>query len=156
MHIHGSCGSREGAGVLLVGPPGSGKSDLLLRLLDRGFSLVADDQVVVEHGDARAPAALAGLLEVRGLGIVRLRHQAHTRLSLVVELGEPVERLPEPALHAELGLPLLRVNPTLASAPAIVAMALDCVLGLAAPVAGAFGDAAGDVPPNSLPAGPEQ
>ena len=63
MQIHASCAARDGAGVLLLGPPGSGKSDLVLRLLDRGFTLVADDRVVIEDGHASAPAALAGLLQ---------------------------------------------------------------------------------------------
>ena len=76
MQIHGSCASRDGAGVLVLGPAGSGKSDLVLRLLDRGFDLVADDRVEIEHGMARAPASLAGLIEVRGLGLLRLPYRA--------------------------------------------------------------------------------
>lgn len=144
MQIHGSCGSRGGAGVLLIGPPGSGKSDLLLRLLDHGFALVADDQVIVENGLARVPAALAGLLEIRGLGILRLDHDAETRLALVVELAAPVDRLPQPMHHTALDLPMMRLNGWQASAPAIVAMALDCALGRVVQVAGAF--AAGPLP----------
>ncbi len=72
--MHGSCVSRDGAGVLLLGPPGAGKSDLAMRLLARGFQLVADDQVAIQDGIARPAPALAGLLEVRGLGILRLAH----------------------------------------------------------------------------------
>ena len=53
MQIHGSCASRDGNGVLLIGPPGAGKSDLVLRLLARGFDLVADDRVDIEDGVAR-------------------------------------------------------------------------------------------------------
>ena len=69
MLMHASCAGREDKGILLTGPPGSGKSDLLLRLLDRGFMLVADDQVDIgADGLARAPDSLAGLLEVAGLG----------------------------------------------------------------------------------------
>src|SRR6516162_9304950 len=80
MQIHASCAARDGAGVLLLGPPGSGKSDLALRLLDCGFMLVADDRVEVEGGVARPPPALAGLLEVRGLGILRLPYLQSARL----------------------------------------------------------------------------
>jgi HPr kinase/phosphorylase len=137
MQIHGSCVSKGGQGVLLLGPPGSGKSDLALRLLARGFDLVADDQVEIADGVGRAPAPLAGLLEVRGLGIVRLPRVASARLALVVELGE-AERLPSPDRHADLGLPRVRVDAGAASAPERVALALDCALGRVAQVAGAF------------------
>ncbi len=135
--IHASCVSREGAGVLLLGPPGSGKSDLALRLLSRGFILVADDRVVIEDGLARPAPGLAGLLEVRGLGIVRLAHTAEARLALAVELGTP-PRLPEPRRHAELDLPSVSVEAFAASAPERVALALDCALGRVSQVAGAF------------------
>ena len=138
MQIHGSCAAREGAGVLLVGPPGSGKSDLLLRLLDRGFALVADDRIDIEDGIARAPAPLRGLLEIRGLGIVRLPYVAEVRLALAVCLDSSGARLPEPARHPTLGLPQVSVDATRAAAPAIVALALDCALGRIEQVAGAF------------------
>ena len=136
MQIHASCAAREGHGVLLIGAPGSGKSDLLLRLLDHGFALVADDRVDVHAGAASPPTALAGLLEVRGLGVVRLPFQAPVPLALVVELGVG-ERLPRPARHA-LGLPSVTVDPALASAPSRIKLALDCALGRVAQIAGAF------------------
>jgi HPr kinase/phosphorylase len=136
--VHGSCVSRDGDGVLLIGPSGSGKSDLALRLLGRGFSLVADDRVDIQDGVAMAPAALAGLLEVRGLGIVRLPYAATARLALVAELGAAAERLPAPGRHAGLGLPLIRLDPAAASAPDRVVLALDCALGRVSQVAGAF------------------
>lgn len=133
--VHGTCVARDGAGVLLLGPPGAGKSDLALRLMARGFDLVADDQVLIESGDARPPAALAGLLEVRGLGILRLPHAAPARLALAVELGEG-ERLPVPRRHEPLGIPLVSVRADAASAPERVCLALDCVLGHVTQVAG--------------------
>src|SRR5690348_7201110 len=138
MHIHGSCASRSGDGVLLIGPPGSGKSDLLLRLLSRGFDLVADDRVEIDRGVARAVAELAGLLEVRGLGIVRLPHVASARLALVVELGGEAIRLPAPRRHANLDLPVAQIDARAPSAPDRVALALDCALGRASQVAGAL------------------
>jgi len=138
MQIHGSCASRTGDGVLLIGPPGAGKSDLLLRLLARGFELVADDQVEIEDGVARPVPALAGLLEVRGLGIVRLPHAASARLALAVQLVAETARLPSIARHDMLDLPLSTVDPWLASAPERVALALDCALGRVTQVAGAF------------------
>src|SRR5580704_3087321 len=100
--FHGSCVARDGAGVLLLGPSGAGKSDLALRLLGRGFVLVADDQVDVIDGFARAPGALAGLLEVRGFGIVRLPYLSDIKLYVVIELAGQRERLPYPERHAEL------------------------------------------------------
>lgn len=121
-----------------MGPPGSGKSDLVVRLLARGFALVADDQVDVEDGLASPPDALAGLLEVRGLGILRLEAAYPAPLRLVVELGPRPERLPHPARDPRFGLPLLHLDPTAASAPDRVVLALDCALGRLSQVAGAF------------------
>lgn len=137
MQIHASCAAREGHGVLLLGPPGIGKSDLLLRLLDRGFVLVADDQVCIMDGVASAPAILAGLLEVRGLGIVKLPFIQYCRLVLAVELAKS-SRIPHPVQHSLTKLPLVHVDPTQCSAPSRVALALDCALGWNEQLAGAF------------------
>ena len=128
--------------MLLLGAPGCGKSDLTLRLIDRGFVLVSDDRVDIEAGRASSPAGLEGLIEMRGLGILRLAHRASARLVLACELAEPsihhpVPRLPVPALHA-LGLPLLRLDASAASAPLMIAHALDCLRGRAAMHTGAF------------------
>jgi HPr kinase/phosphorylase len=138
MLIHASCGARDGAGVLLIGPPGSGKSDLLLRLLDRGFVLVADDRVEVEDGFARAPAVLAGLLEVRGLGVLCLPHLPRARVALAVELGGPAARLPLPARHPTLGVPSIVLDAFTPSAAQRVALALDCAEGRVRQEVGAF------------------
>jgi HPr kinase/phosphorylase len=125
-----------------MGPPGSGKSDLVLRLVDRGFMLVADDQVEIDQGMAAPAPALAGLLEVRGLGIVRMSYRPAARLALVVDLIDgaalAATRLPSPARHTLLGLPVVGVVAACASAPLRVALALDCALGAATQVAGAF------------------
>jgi serine kinase of HPr protein (carbohydrate metabolism regulator) len=101
--VHGTCIALADSGVLLRGPPGSGKSDLALRLFDLGARLLADDQVCLSKraGElwASAPPALAGLLEVRGIGLVRVEPAGETRLRLVVDLlpAERIERLPEQA-----------------------------------------------------------
>ena len=137
MQIHASCAAREGEGVLLLGPPGSGKSDMVLRLLDRGFALVADDRVDIVNGVARPAPALAGLLEVRGLGVVRLPHAPEARVVLAVVLGAS-ERLPAAEFHPGLGVPQVRIDPAQASAARRVALALDCTLGRVTQVAGAF------------------
>ncbi len=136
--MHGSCVALGGAGVLILGPSGAGKSDLALRLLGRGFVLVADDQVEVADGYARAPDPLAGMLEVRGLGIVRLPYLSRVKLHLVIVLEEHAERLPCPERHAGLDLPLVRLNPSGASAPDRVSLALDCAVGRVTQIAGAF------------------
>ena len=138
MQIHASCAARETAGVLLTGPAGCGKSDLLLRLLDRGFVLVADDRVDIEDCVASPPAPLAGLLEVRGLGIMRLPHLARARLVLAVELGVAAARLPTACRHPVLGVPSIALEAFSASAAQRVALALDCAQGRLRQLAGAF------------------
>jgi HPr kinase/phosphorylase len=100
--LHASCVDLSGTGVVLVGPSGSGKSDLALRLIDGGARLIADDLVVIERtGDqltARSPEAIAGLIEVRGLGIRRLPHEPVAAVGLVVDLGLPhADRMPQDA-----------------------------------------------------------
>jgi hypothetical protein len=117
MTIHGTALRLPAGGLLLVGPSGSGKSSLALRLIDRGAMLVADDRVVLESDGprpvARPPAALAGLIEVRGLGVLRVPHAERTALDLVLDLGRPAERLPAPACWTSdrATLPLLGFEP---------------------------------------------
>jgi HPr kinase/phosphorylase len=137
--VYGSCASKDGNAVLILGPSGSGKSDLVLRLVSRGFDLVADDQVDLRNGLASAPPELAGLLEVRGLGIVQL--DAVTKpvpLRLVVVLGAEVDRLPYPARHPDFDLPAFHLDPFQVSAPERIALALDCVIGRVRQTVGAF------------------
>jgi HPr kinase/phosphorylase len=134
--LHASAAARDGAGVLLLGDPGAGKSDLVLRLLDHGFVLVADDQVVIEGRRASPAPSLAGLLEVRGLGILRLPY-ATAELVLAVRLSRG-DRLPAPARLSDVDLPLVQVDPGMASAPLRIVMALDCLQGRATMHVGAF------------------
>lgn len=116
-------GPRGWSGALIEGPSGAGKSDLALRAQDLGFRLVADDRVLVWSSDGglfgRAPEPLAGLMEVRGLGVLPFGGLRFCRISLIVRAGEP-ERLPEPAFETLLGveLPSLLLDLTQASAPA--------------------------------------
>lgn len=138
MQVHASCAARDGAGLLLLGPPGAGKSDMVLRLLDLGFLLVADDRVEIEDGNARPPDGLAGLLEIRGLGIMRLPYVAPVALHVAIALGRAADRLPAPSRHATLALPQVTIDPHCASAALQAALALDCALGRVRQVAGAF------------------
>lgn len=118
-------------GVLLRGPSGSGKSDLALRLLDRGWRLVADDQCLLSRdGDGvrvEGPETLRGKLEVRGLGIVSIPAPRVGGLRLLVDLVPPdaVERLPGPATESVLGIALPRISlaPFEVSAPVKLALA---------------------------------
>ena len=130
--LHAACVELSGTGVVLLGASGSGKSDLALRLIDLGARLVADDQLAVERqGDrlfGRPAPTLAGLLEVRGFGIVKLPWCALSPLGLAVELDSdgPLPRLPEPGSYELLGvrLPHLRLDPRAPSACAKVRLAL--------------------------------
>ncbi len=142
MRLHASCAARANArggdAILLLGPPGSGKSDLLLRLLRHGFALVADDQVIIENGQARAPDALAGLLEVRGLGIFRLPYMQTATIRLAAQMARETERLPQPRRHEALGVPEITLDPARPSAPERATLALEAACGRATQTAGAF------------------
>lgn len=114
--IHGTCVLVSGIGVLLRGPSGSGKSDLALRMIDGGALLIADDQVELRMDQGRlmatAPAALAGLLEARGVGIMPVSTAAEAEVGLMVDLvpRDRVERLPEPETATLLGRPVPRLT----------------------------------------------
>jgi HPr kinase/phosphorylase len=142
MRFHASCAARPGAGgfdaVLLLGAPGSGKSNFLLRLMDRGWSLVADDQAIVSNGFVSAPAALAGMIEVFGVGLFRMPFLDAAPLRLVVRCGRGGVRLPAPVAHDTLGVPEVTLDPWRPGAPKILDMALDAALGRAGHVVGAF------------------
>lgn len=134
--------------MLFLGPPGAGKSDLVLRLIGRGWTLVADDQVELVAGPgtllAAPPEALRGLLEVRGLGLVRdLPVAAPVPLRLVLDLlppGEAPPRLPEPATFEAHGirLPRLALAAREAAAPDKAILALNAACGRLRLMAGAI------------------
>jgi len=139
-YVHATCIALQGPGkvwrgVLLRGPSGAGKSDLALRLVEAGARLVADDQTaLIQHGKGLVgtpPGTIAGLLEVRGVGIVKLgrtRLLARATIALLVDLVPPdrIERLPDPAHENLLGvdLPVMALAPFEASAPAKLRLAL--------------------------------
>lgn len=134
--LHATAAARDGAGVLLLGPSGSGKSDLAFRLITAGFTLIADDQVIIQAGEASPPPRLEGLLELRGLGIVRLPWRK-APLVLAARLA-PDARLPEPSRLPDLDLPVINIDPSAASAPQRIALALDCLQGKIPMLAGAL------------------
>lgn len=139
MWCHGSAAARGDAGVLLLGPPGTGKSRLLLRLLDRGFILVADDQVELDGVIARPAPSLRGLVEARGLGLLRVPFlpEAHLVLCVVCAPPREVPRLPAPQTH-DSGLPLLRLDAHEPAAPLLIEHAMDVLAGRTQMTVGAF------------------
>ncbi len=134
--LHGTVAARWMAGVgwrgvLITGPAGAGKSDLALRLIGRGWRLVADDYAHVGASGgvlyAVAPDTIVGRMEVRGVGIVPSCSLGIARLVLVIALTrDAVERLPEPSARTLDGvaLPVLRLDGFEASAVEKVAAAL--------------------------------
>ena len=135
--VHATTVAIGGRAVLITGPSGSGKSDLALRLLDRGFVLVSDDQTLVRRSGeqliASAPPQIAGKLEVRGLGIVDIQETSDVPIALVVELTSDIQRIPDDTRERPIlgkSLPLVSIDGLTASAPSKVALALDR-LGLA-------------------------
>jgi HPr kinase/phosphorylase len=141
--LHGSCVALKDDGLLILGAPGAGKSDLVLRLIDHpGYGtgdelirarLVADDQTVIERRGmqlfASSPKPLAGLLEIRGQGIVTVHHVAEVRLALVARLmpAAEIERMPEVGRRyaiAGLTLPEIAIDPTQLTAAARIRAAL--------------------------------
>lgn len=128
-NIHATAVALGRAGVLLLGPPGSGKSDLALRLIDRGARLIADDRVEVAAREGglwlSAPAAIAGRIEVRGLGLLTLARE-EAAAALVVDLVSTPDRLPVRVWREVAGvrLPVVAVRPFEASAALKVELAV--------------------------------
>lgn len=131
-NLHASTVAVDGRAVVITGPSGSGKSDLALRMLDRGFTLVSDDRTILcKDGPklvASAPETIKGKLEVRGVGIVEIEHVSDVPVALVVELTSDIQRLPDDSrerLILGVAIPLINVDALTASAPSKVAIALD-------------------------------
>lgn len=129
--LHASCIAIGDRAVVIEGRSGTGKSDLALRLIDRGARLVSDDYVILTRRDsalwATAPATIAGRMEIRGIGIVPFDHLAEARVALVVQLAERPDRMPEPGgtrRIAGVDLPELALPALEASAPVKIEIAL--------------------------------
>lgn len=97
--LHATSVAIDGRAVLIEGVSGAGKSDLALRLIDRGAVLVSDDRtLMVRQGAllvARPPETIRGRIEVRGLGILTLPHATDVPVALIVRLGVTPERMPD-------------------------------------------------------------
>lgn len=130
--VHGSTVAIGGRAVLITGPSGSGKSDLTLRLVDRGFTLVSDDQTIVKKDGSRlvasAPPTIAGKLEIRGIGIIDMEQIDNVAVALIVELTGDIQRMPDDSRERPIlgiRLPLITIDAMTASAPSKVVLALD-------------------------------
>ena len=130
--LHVSSVARNGVAILISGPSGSGKSDLALRLIDRGAWLVSDDYTIVRRVKgqllASAPETIAGKMEVRGLGIIEFDRVDDVPVGLVVDLGAPVERMPEAidsVVVAGVTLPSIALHGHESSTPIKVELALE-------------------------------
>lgn len=129
--LHACCVAIGGRGVLIEGESGAGKSDLTLRLVDRGAELVSDDYTVLtaEHDRliARPPERIAGRIEVRGIGIVTLPYRHEVSVAMLVRIEPTPERLPERPEQrriAGLELPVVALPALEPSAPIKVELAL--------------------------------
>ncbi|WP_343520865.1 HPr kinase/phosphatase C-terminal domain-containing protein [Sphingomonas sp.] len=97
--LHASCVAISGRAVLIEGRSGEGKSDLALRLIDRGAVLVSDDYTICTRTDGALvgspPANIAGKIEVRGIGVIDMPHQERAPVALLVTILEDPPRMPE-------------------------------------------------------------
>ena len=133
--LHGTAVSINGNGIILLGPSAAGKSDLALRLIDRGAFLISDDAVPIIVGpsgpELHSAPNIEGRLEVRGIGIVPVAHVESSPLRLAVELSDPVDRLPEDGQCTDIAgfsVPLVKILPFEASAALKVEYALRMVV----------------------------
>lgn len=130
--VHASCVAIDGQAVLLAGASGCGKSDLALRLLDRGAQLVSDDYTIIRRDDghllASAPPTIAGRIEVRGIGVLEWPSIPEAAVALWLTLDGSAARMPADPLPEctilGIGIPLLAINALESSASIKVELAL--------------------------------
>ncbi|MCF8706601.1 HPr kinase/phosphorylase [Rhizorhapis sp. SPR117] len=129
--LHTSTVAIEGRAVMIEGRSGSGKSDLALRLIDRGAKLVSDDYTIAKRKGklllASPPVNIAGKIEVRGIGLVEMEHTSDVPVALVVQLFDTVDRMPltpELRVVAGISVPVMKIAPMENSAPIKVELAM--------------------------------
>jgi serine kinase of HPr protein (carbohydrate metabolism regulator) len=129
--IHATAVAINNQGIIIVGPSGSGKSDLAIRLIDRGARLVSDDQVLTSRQEdfviLNAPASIAGKIELYSVGIFDIPFVSDVRLDMIVQLTDDAERYPmDVQLELLLGMHIssIKLDGRTSSAPIKVEMAL--------------------------------
>ena len=133
--LHVCAVAIDGHVVLIAGPSGSGKSDLALRLIDRGAQLVSDDYTLLMRSGgallALPPATITGKIEVRGIGIVAMPHVERLPVALLVDVSDTVERMPDGSAVrrvAGVDVPVVTLSAQEASAPIKVELALKRII----------------------------
>lgn len=133
--IHATSVAIAGHGLLILGPSGSGKSDLALRLIDRGATLISDDYTIVTAWDGQlllsAPENIAHYMEIRHLGIVDMAHVGDVLARLAIRLEDDPPRMPEPDLTlllAGIAIPLIALAGREPSAPIKAEWALRAIV----------------------------
>lgn len=117
-NVHATCVDYQGTGILIIGPSGSGKSDLALRLImNKNARLVADDRTDIcnQNGKltATCPSTILGQMEVREIGICNFSPCPQTEIKLVVNLllpSQKTERLPETKTICLCGINIPQIN----------------------------------------------
>lgn len=122
--LHATCIAIKGRAVLIMGESGAGKSDLALRLIDRGAQLVSDDYTALEpqgaHLVANPPETIAGKMEIRHIGIVNMPCAMNVPVALAIRLEDRPERMPDHPASIEISgfaVPLVCLAGREASAP---------------------------------------
>lgn len=129
--LHASCVAIDGRAVLIAGRSGAGKSDLALRLIDRGATLVSDDYTLLHRREgvlrASPPETIRGRIEVRGIGILEMPFTADMPVAALVVIEDAPERLPAPGQARRLAgveVPQFAVPALEPSAPVKVELAV--------------------------------
>ncbi|PKP91338.1 MAG: aldolase [Alphaproteobacteria bacterium HGW-Alphaproteobacteria-16] len=134
--LHASCVAIDGRAVLIEGRSGAGKSDLALRLIDRGGVLVSDDYTICTRKDGvlcgAPPATIAGKMEVRGIGVIAMPHVERVPIALLVQIADTPPRMPDAPGHrriAGVNIPEIALPALEPSAPIKVELALSHLSG---------------------------
>ncbi|MBK5265787.1 MAG: HPr kinase/phosphatase C-terminal domain-containing protein [Alphaproteobacteria bacterium] len=129
--LHTSTVAINGRAVMIEGRSGSGKSDLALRLIDRGAKLVSDDYTMARRKGklllASPPTNIAGKIEVRSIGLIEMEYISDVPVALVVQLFDVVDRMPltpELRVVAGISVPVMKIAPMENSAPIKVELAM--------------------------------